>query len=227
MGSSNDLSNQFDRTVHNAVSNESVAADSGVFEASNELRKISVTRQDSGHSSGIYCADDNIETAQIRIGLEYKTVDGKLALTVEKGRNIKALCFQPLKYIHLKGSLLPTHGDEKFRIKTRKSTNTDRPTFNEQFLFTIDRNKLLNKTLQLDLFGLLMETSQEECLVSYCELIVVFKCGTLVVGQIPACLGTIFFSNVVRRSEVKYQPRYNLVNIIPCVHVTYSSSPPS
>lgn len=166
MGSSNDLSNQFDATVHNAISNESVAADSGVFEASNELRKISVTRQDSGHSSGIYCGDENIETAQVRVGLEFRTEENKLILTVEKGRNIKALCYHPLREVHLKGSLLPPSGENKFSIKTRTSNHTDRPVFNEQFLFTIERNKLLNKTLQLDLYGLFAETNHEECLVS-------------------------------------------------------------
>jgi len=168
MGSTNDLS----RSVFPAISNESVAADSGVFEASQQGRhhKVSVTRQDSGHSSGVYCGDDNIETAQVRIGLEYKTSEGKLVISVGKGRNMKALCFHQVRQLYLKGRLLPST-DSSLRFKTKTNEQSSRPSFNQQFLFKIDRNKLLNKVLQLDAYGFVLETGKEECLVSernYC-----------------------------------------------------------
>lgn len=165
MGGNADLPN----TVYAAVSNESVAADSGVFEASQQQQprhhKVSVTRQDSGHSSGIYCGEDNIETAQIRIGLEYKSNDGKLVISVGKGRNMKALCFEQVRQLYLKGRLLPS-SDSSLRFKTRRSELSSQPSFNQQFLFKINRNKLLNKVLMLDVYGDVIETGKEQCLVS-------------------------------------------------------------
>lgn len=164
MGSNSDLS----RSVYPAVSNESVAADSGVFEASqhgNRHHKVSVTRQDSGHSSGVYCSEDSIETAQVRIGLEYKSQDGKLVISVGKGRNMKALCFEQVRQIFLKGRLLPST-DSSLRFKTRRAELSNQPSFNQQFLFKIDRNKLSNKVLQLDVHADVIDTGKEECLVS-------------------------------------------------------------
>ena len=166
MGGNSDLPN----TVYPAVSNESVAADSGVFEASQQQQqprhqKVSVTRQDSGHSSGVYCGEDNIETAQIRIGLEYKSNDGKLVISVGKGRNMKALCFEQVQQLYLKGRLLPS-SDSSLRFKTRRSELSSQPSFNQQFLFKINRNKLLNKVLMLDVYGDVIETGKEQCLVS-------------------------------------------------------------
>lgn len=157
-------------SVYPAVSNESVAADSGVFEASsNNRHKVSVTRQDSGHSSGVYCGDENIETAQVHIGLEYQSYKGKLVISVEQGRNMKALCFQQIRHIYLKGRLLP-NANSTLKFKTRKSDMTSRPMFNQQFLFTIDRKKLLNKILQLDVYGIVSDSGKEECLVSCLQL---------------------------------------------------------
>ncbi|XP_066936819.1 protein WWC2-like isoform X2 [Clytia hemisphaerica] len=164
MGSNSDLS----RSVYPAVSNESVAADSGVFEASqhgNRHHKVSVTRQDSGHSSGVYCSEDSIETAQVRIGLEYKSQDGKLVISVGKGRNMKALCFEQVRQIFLKGRLLPST-DSSLRFKTRRAELSNQPSFNQQFLFKIDRNKLSNKVLQLDVHADVIDTGKEECLGS-------------------------------------------------------------
>ena len=166
MGSSNDLSQHINGNVYNAISNESVAADSGVFEATSERHKASVTRQDSGHSSGVYSGYDNVETAQIRVGLDYRSSDNKLVVSIEKARNVKNLCFHPIKYVYLKGRLLPSTREEKLKFKTRKSSNIDTTSFNEQFLFKIDRNKLQNQTLQLDIFAMSLENRKEECLVS-------------------------------------------------------------
>ena len=160
-------SSELPHSVYPAVSNESVAADSGVFEAAQQHHrhhKVSVTRQDSGHSSGVYCGEDNIETAQVRIGLEYKSNDGKLVISVGKGRNMKALCFEQVHQLYLKGRLLPC-SDSSLRFKTRKCELSSQPWFNQQFLFKINRNKLLNKVLMLDVYGDVIETGKEQCLV--------------------------------------------------------------
>lgn len=167
MGSSNDISQGMNYNVYSAISNESVAADSGVFEPTRAF-KATVTRQDSGHSSGVYCNEDNIETAQIRIGLNYQLSENKLVVSVEKARNIRTLSFQSLDLVYLKGRLLSqTTTGNKYKFKTRKSNNVDKPLFNEQFLFKLERTKLQNKTLQLDVYGILSSNNKEHCLVRF------------------------------------------------------------
>lgn len=60
------------RSVSAAVSDESVAGDSGVFEASRALLQ-------------------NKDTAQVQIGLKYSKTDGCLTVTIERARNLNAL----------------------------------------------------------------------------------------------------------------------------------------
>jgi len=136
--------------------------DSGVFEASSN--RNSVIRQDSGHSSGVYCEEERMETAQIRIGLEYRTQDEKLVVSVEKGRNIKALCFQDVNHVYLKGRLVPYQAEEEMSFKTRKSSKMNHPVYQDQFIFKIGKSTLLNKTLQLDLYGTLVAERKVACL---------------------------------------------------------------
>lgn len=61
------------RSVSAAVSNESVAGDSGVFEAS----RATLPGRDS---------------AQVQIGLKYSTNDSNLHISIERARNLHALC---------------------------------------------------------------------------------------------------------------------------------------
>ena len=155
-------------TVSNAISDESVAADSGVFDGPVE-RGNAVMRQDSDHSSGVFCSDEHMETAQVCIGLEYE--NEKLIISVEKGRNFRALSFKNYKYVFVKGRLLPSSNRLQFR--TIRSNLSDEQNFKEQFSFKIDRTKLSNKTLQLDLCGNLEGSVTEESLV-FSELFFVY-----------------------------------------------------
>lgn len=68
------------RSVSAAVSDESVAGDSGVFEASNRKRL-----------SGLYASEADIETAQVQIKLRYVLTENMLNITIEKARNLNAL----------------------------------------------------------------------------------------------------------------------------------------
>ncbi|XP_065670616.1 protein WWC3 isoform X6 [Hydra vulgaris] len=143
--------------VSNAVSDESVAADSGVFDL--PIERNTVSRQNSDHSSGVFCSDEHMETAQVCVGLEYE--NNKLIISVEKGRNFRALYFKNYKYIFVRGRLLPSNNLLQFR--TIRSNVSDEQNFHEQFSFKIDRTKLSNKTLQLDLCGNLDDIATEEC----------------------------------------------------------------
>lgn len=69
------------RSVSAAVSDESVAGDSGVFEASNKKR-----------TSGLFVSDqDFVDTAQVQIKMKYICADGNLSVAVERARNLYAL----------------------------------------------------------------------------------------------------------------------------------------
>ena len=65
------------RSVSAAVSDESVAGDSGVFEASSK-------KEDLGLSM-------NVETAQVQIKLRYSSIDSLLHIGIEKARNLTVL----------------------------------------------------------------------------------------------------------------------------------------
>ena len=131
--------------------------------SSNSVFPVTTTAGCCGGGGG--GGDDSIETAQVRLGLEYRSQDGKLVISVGKGRNMKALCFEQVRQIFLKGRLLPG-SDSSLRFKTRRAELSNQPSFNQQFLFKIDRNKLLNKVLQLDVYADVIDTGKEECLVS-------------------------------------------------------------
>lgn len=68
------------RSVSAAVSDESVAGDSGVFEASNRKR-----------ASGVFGQDLDSETAQVQIKLRYITAENVLNVCIERARNLSAL----------------------------------------------------------------------------------------------------------------------------------------
>lgn len=69
------------RSVSAAVSDESVAGDSGVFEASNKKRP-----------SGLFGSDqDFVDTAQVQIKMKYICGEGNLSVAVERARNLYAL----------------------------------------------------------------------------------------------------------------------------------------
>lgn len=73
------------RSVSAAVSDESVAGDSGVFEASNRKRVSALFGADQTLN------DMNIETAQVQIKLRYALSDGILHVGIERARNLAAL----------------------------------------------------------------------------------------------------------------------------------------
>lgn len=70
------------RSVSAAVSDESVAGDSGVFEASNKKR------------NSAFGSDADAETAQVQIKLKYVAGDDILNVCVERARNLAALCIE-------------------------------------------------------------------------------------------------------------------------------------
>lgn len=72
------------RSVSAAVSDESVAGDSGVFEASNRKRALFGSNDQA-------LSDLNVDTAQVQIKLRYSISDNMLHVGIERARNLAAL----------------------------------------------------------------------------------------------------------------------------------------
>ncbi|XP_014207758.1 protein kibra isoform X2 [Copidosoma floridanum] len=148
------------RSVSAAVSDESVAGDSGVFEASNR-RKLSGIINQENHNTG----DANLETAQVQIKLRYSVSDGLLHIGVERARNLAALFIPDNMQVYIKAALLPMHPTMNHLCCTKKVSDLRKPTFGETFPIAVPLNKIYTKTLQVNVWCVGAGGS-EECLGS-------------------------------------------------------------
>ncbi|XP_059174838.1 protein KIBRA-like isoform X2 [Physella acuta] len=148
-GVGNNLSGGNTRSVSAAVSDESVAGDSGVFEAS-------VKR--TGYIDKVL--ESNLESAQIQIKLKYEGLDHQLIVGIEQGRNLSVLPFPKDSSVFIKAALLPI---QTSCMSTKPLADTKSPKFSETFSFSIPEHKLYSKTLQVHVWSLSPE-KKEECL---------------------------------------------------------------
>jgi protein KIBRA len=126
------------RPVTAAASDESVAADSGVFEASPENLKAAQSNSDLRSRSGTD-SDDTCSTAQINVGLHYELAHEALVVTIDRGKNMKELhvagCLADCMALNVKVALLP--GGETCMMETKLCNDVNNPTFSEQFYITV------------------------------------------------------------------------------------------
>ncbi|GIX79810.1 protein kibra [Caerostris darwini] len=148
-------SNSNNRSVSAAVSDESVAGDSGVFEASNKR----LVEDRFGLS------ELNLETAQVQVKLRYSIEDGLLHVGIERARNLTALSVPEYYKVCIKVALLPISCEELNTYTTSPLENLNKPTIGETFRFNIPLSKLCTKTLQVNIWTVSSNT-EEECLGS-------------------------------------------------------------
>merc|ERR1719232_2099410 len=113
--------------VSAAVSDESVAGDSGVFEASHK-------KEDLGLSS-------NLETTQVQIKLRYSSTDELLHVGIERARNLSALFIPEGRKVCIKAALLPAIANVICTFCTRAISDLSKPTFGENFPIAISSHK--------------------------------------------------------------------------------------
>ncbi|XP_052793910.1 protein WWC2-like isoform X2 [Mya arenaria] len=135
------------RSVSAAVSDESVAGDSGVFDA--------VVKRDMLDE----VLEMGLESAQIQIKLKYETVDGRLIVGLEQARNLSALQFPDRSKVCIKAALLPSPDHSWV---TESKSDVKNPRFSDMFQMVINRNILLTKTLQV-MVMCLQEGKPDEC----------------------------------------------------------------
>ncbi|KAF5304566.1 hypothetical protein FQA39_LY09617 [Lamprigera yunnana] len=138
------------RSVSAAVSDESVADDSGVFEASNR-RKVPG-----------YVSEDLRETAQVQIKLRYIFNENILNVCFERARNLTALFIPENSQVCIKAGLLPLSTPITTVCSTKPTRDLVKPTFDDTFNIDVPLNKLYTKTLQVNIWNI-TENQQEKC----------------------------------------------------------------
>jgi len=139
------------RSVSAAVSDESVAGDSGVFEASHKKEDLGISM--------------NLETAQVQIKLRYSSTDNLLHVGIERARNLAVLFIPENRKVCIKAALLPSISNVSWTFCTRAISDLSKPTFGENFPLAISKNKLLTKTLQVNIWAVDVNM-KEDCLGS-------------------------------------------------------------
>ncbi|CAG9854227.1 unnamed protein product [Phyllotreta striolata] len=139
------------RSVSAAVSDESVAGDSGVFEASNRKR-----------ASLGFAADVDVETAQVQIKLKYITTESMLNIIIEKARNLSALLIPNNSEVYVKIALLPAASTHPSVFCTKSVKDLKKATFADAFNIPVPVNKLFTKTLQVNIWNKIIE-QQDKC----------------------------------------------------------------
>ncbi|KAK9886964.1 hypothetical protein WA026_019222 [Henosepilachna vigintioctopunctata] len=138
------------RSVSAAVSDESVAGDSGVFEASNKKR------------NSLFGAELDADTAQVQIKLKYVLEGNILNICIERARNLSALCMEENSQVCIKTALLPPNTPYPSVYCTALVKDLKKPTFGEVFNIPVPANKINNKTLQVNVWNVI-EGQQEKC----------------------------------------------------------------
>eukprot|EP00095_Tigriopus_kingsejongensis_P003652 maker-scaffold11_size778918-snap-gene-0.11 protein:Tk03652 transcript:maker-scaffold11_size778918-snap-gene-0.11-mRNA-1 annotation:"protein kibra-like isoform 1" len=133
------------------ISDESVAGDSGVFEAA--------TRK----QSDIAGLSSSLETAQVQISLRYSLTDSMLHIGIERARNLPALFIPGNRKLCIKASLLPSPASCNWTFCTQSASSIQKPTFGETFQVGVSRHKLMSKTLQVNVWSSAPD-GKEECL---------------------------------------------------------------
>jgi len=150
-------------SVSAAVSDESVAGDSGVFEAAHKKEDLGL--------------DMYLETAQVQIKLRYSHTDDLLHVGIERARNLAALSIPDGRKVCIKAALLPSIANVLCTFCTRAISDLTKPTFGENFPVAIPKGRLVTKTLQVNIWAIDV-SGREDCMGSAQVSMADFKTST-------------------------------------------------
>ena len=120
------------RPVTAAPSDESVAADSGVFDASQENLKAAQSNGDLGFRADF--EEDGSETAKVKIGLTYDVDREALVVCIDQAKGLQALGnTAQCKAVVAKAVLLPCVPGESCVLETKPCDFQPDTLFGEQF----------------------------------------------------------------------------------------------
>ncbi|KFP49934.1 Protein WWC2, partial [Cathartes aura] len=143
--------------VSAAVSDESVAGDSGVYEAS--------VKQPNGTEDIVYSEDDamTLEAAQVQIGLRYDHSNSSFVIIIVRLRNLPAFSVPLGSKVYIRVAVLPSSTDISCLFRTKVHPAMETILFNEIFRVAISQVTLLQKTLRIDVCAV-SRSRREECL---------------------------------------------------------------
>uniref|UniRef100_A0A8B9Z381 WW and C2 domain containing 2 n=1 Tax=Buteo japonicus TaxID=224669 RepID=A0A8B9Z381_9AVES len=143
--------------VSAAVSDESVAGDSGVYEAS--------VKQPNETEDVVYSEDDatTLEAAQVQIGLRYDHSNSSFVIIIVRLRNLPAFSVPLGSKVYVRVAVLPCSTDISCLFRTKVHPVMETILFNEIFRVTISQVTLLQKTLRVDVCAV-SRSRREECL---------------------------------------------------------------
>ncbi|XP_030672213.1 protein WWC2 [Nomascus leucogenys] len=143
--------------VSAAVSDESVAGDSGVYEA--------FVKQPSEIEDVTYSEEDVaiVETAQVQIGLRYNAKSSSFMVIIAQLRNLHAFLIPHTSKVYFRVAVLPSSTDVSCLFRTKVHPPTESILFNDVFRVAISQTTLQQKTLRVDLCSV-SKHRREECL---------------------------------------------------------------
>ncbi|KAM9607190.1 protein WWC2 isoform 1-T1 [Trichechus inunguis] len=143
--------------VSAAVSDESVAGDSGVYEAfvkqPSEIEDIAYSEEDVAI----------VETAQVQIGLRYDAKSSSFMVIIAQLRNLHAFLIPHTLKVYFRVAVLPSSTDVSCLFRTKVHPATESVPFNDVFRVAISQTALQQKTLRVDLCSVSTHR-REECL---------------------------------------------------------------
>ncbi|XP_075398045.1 protein KIBRA [Tenrec ecaudatus] len=131
--------------VSAAVSDESVAGDSGVYEAS-------VQRLGTSEAAAFFDSDesDAVGSARVQMALKYDEKNKQFAILVIQLSNLSALLLQPDQRVNIRVAILPCSESTICLFRTRPLDAADTLVFNEVFWVSVSYPALHQKTLRVD-----------------------------------------------------------------------------
>ncbi|XP_054022322.1 protein WWC2 isoform X2 [Dryobates pubescens] len=143
--------------VSAAVSDESVAGDSGVYEAS--------VKQPNESEDLVYSEDDAMTpgAAQVQVGLRYDHSSSSFVIIIAQLRNLPAFFVPFGSKVYIRVAVLPSSLDTSCLFRTRVHPAMETMVFKEIFRVTISQVTLLQKTLRVDVCAV-SRSRWEECL---------------------------------------------------------------
>ncbi|KAM3869074.1 protein KIBRA [Diretmus argenteus] len=145
--------------VTSAVSDESVAGDSGVYEPSE--RRLGLHPAEL--LLGSYEERSPLGCSQVQLGLRYEPRDQRFTIHVLQLSNCSALCLPADQKMYLRVVVLPCSEATRCLFRTRGSLPQDTVEVNEVFGLQISHSALRQKTLRVDVCNT-RKSGREDCL---------------------------------------------------------------
>ncbi|XP_067464988.1 protein KIBRA [Thunnus thynnus] len=144
--------------VTSAVSDESVAGDSGVYEPS---------ERKPGLPADLLLGSDEerlvLGCSQVQLGFRYESRDQRFTVYIMQLSNCSALCLPADQKVYVRAVVLPCVEATRCLFRTRGSLPQDVVEINEVFGMQISHSALRQKTLRIDVCNT-SQSGHEECL---------------------------------------------------------------